>query len=83
MNSIGKTHDETINAYRRAIQLAKELLLAIDDGKMDSFASFRRILNMKSNASSFILGILASLVASYLWVNGTSIFGNVKSQLGL
>lgn len=68
MKSIGKTHDETITTYKRAIQLAKEILVSIDDGKIDNFASFRRILNIKLNALSFILGVLASLVASYLWV---------------
>lgn len=82
MKSIGKTHDDTIKAYKKAIQLAKELLLAIDDGKMDSFSSFRKIINMKSNILSFILGILASLVASYLWVNSNFIITSFKSLFG-
>ncbi len=67
MNSVGKTHDDTIKAYKRAIQLAKELVVAMDEAKMDSFASFRRIINIKSNTLSFVLGVLASLVATYLW----------------
>lgn len=79
MQSIGKTHDDTIKAYKRAIQLAKELLLSIDDAKIDNFASFRRIIKMKSNALSFVLGVLASLVASYLWINGNSIWSSLTS----
>lgn len=69
MRSIGKTHEDTIIAYRRAIRLAKELLDVIDQNKISSFRPFRRIINIKSNIFSFILGVLASLAATVLWIN--------------
>ena len=37
MKSIGKTHGETIIAYRRAIELAKEIMKAIDCEKIKSY----------------------------------------------
>ncbi len=82
MESIGKSHDDTIIAYKRAIGLAKELLIAIDNGKIDSFAAFRKLFNIKSNALSFILGVLASIVATILWINGSYILDGAKAIVG-
>ncbi|MCX6672703.1 MAG: hypothetical protein NTY37_02870 [Methanothrix sp.] len=69
MRSIGKSHGDTIIAYKRAIGLAKELLDVIDQGKINSFRSFRKVINIKSNTLSFILGVLASLIATYIWID--------------
>jgi len=67
MNSVGTSHEETIEAYKRAIELAKILSEHIDCNKLNSFNAFRKIISAKTNVVSFILGVAASLVASYIW----------------
>lgn len=70
LNSVGVNHQETIKAYKRAIELSKELIKQVDPSKIDSFERLRRIIFIKLNIYSFFIGVLASLMASYLWKNG-------------
>lgn len=81
MNSVGTSHTETIVAYRRAIELAKIMSEHIDYNKLNSFNAFRKILSAKTNLFSFILGVVASLVATYLW--GVNIYNGINYIRGL
>jgi hypothetical protein len=81
MNSIGTSHTETIVAYRRAIELAKIISEHIDYNKLNSFNAFRKILSAKTNLVSFLLGVVASLVATYLW--GVNIYNGLNYVRGL
>lgn len=81
MNSIGTSHTETIVAYRRAIELAKIMSEHIDYNKLNSFKAFRKIFSAKTNLVSFLLGVAASLVATYLW--GVNIYNWINYIIGL
>jgi hypothetical protein len=81
MNSVGTSHEETIEAYKRAIELAKNLSSHIDYNKLNSFNAFRKIINAKTSLVSFLLGVSSSLVACYIW--GVNIHNSINYIRGL
>lgn len=82
LNSVGVNHQDTIKAYKRAIELSKELINQVDPSKISSFERLRRIISIKLNLYSFLIGVFASLMASYLWTNGSYLWTTyIKSLL--
>lgn len=67
LESAGISPSKSIPEYKKAIQLGKELLESIDEDKLNDFSLFSRALMWKSQAIAFVLGFVASLLASYLY----------------
>jgi len=81
MTHVGVTPLKSINEYKQAIRLGKELTGHIDNSKVKSFVPFKNKTNMVSIIVSFFSGVVASLVAT--WMCGCSLSDCVDLLRGL
>lgn len=67
LESIGVDPLESVELYKEAIVLGKNLITYIDGRNQQKFNKFRQITKMKEYVIGFIIGIAAGLLANYIW----------------
>lgn len=65
MNSVGVSPLESVYEYKRALELGKYLIRNIDNSKVKHFKEYRKIIMLKTHFISFLLGFVASLLATW------------------
>ncbi|WP_459869264.1 hypothetical protein [Endothiovibrio diazotrophicus] len=67
IQSVGINPENSLDAYYSAALKLRETLELIDPDKFHSFQRFRVVLKYREHGLAFVLGILASIVASLLY----------------